>query len=369
MGLLVAFTIESLEKEKEKEFKSLESCRWKRPWCCLATSIILKLEVCTIRQMDLQKMTKQSIFEMETRWTEKWGTYKTFLKSKSPNWMSPAKDAVTELLLGSRTWIGLIFLRNEKEDLSWHIWYVAPLSRIQREETIPDWLTTKCWMWLIEVEESLVGWRRAMMALYWSLDKWNCSWLELSSKVPCCEAVSESASAKLAEDLKFEEPPLPWFLYQVGNPCLKKHVSTVWLVFSQQVQSLLPLDPLPELPGILLWLEKLLLKEVELSLSLIVEKATVSVGDWELDSPINSLSYWSTREKVLTKEGMGSISMTWDQICAYTSLRPCKKRITQSSSRYFLSLGMSPQERILEHVHSKKHRYNSNSFHRIFRRV
>ena len=87
--------------------------------------------------------------------------------------MSPAKDAVTELLLGSQTWIGLIFLRNEKEDLSWHMWYVAPLSRIQREETIPDWLTIECWMWLTEVEESLVGWRRAMMALYWSLDKWN----------------------------------------------------------------------------------------------------------------------------------------------------------------------------------------------------
>ena len=90
----------------------------------------------------------------------------------------------------------------------------------------------------------------------------------------------------------------------------------------------MPLDPLPELPGILLWLEKILLKEVELSLFLIVEKAIVSVGDWELDSPINYLSCWSTRKKVLTREGMGFISMTWDQIGAYTSLRPCKKQIT-----------------------------------------
>ena len=149
---------------------------------------------------------------METKWTKKLGIYRTFFKSKSPKWISLAKKAVAEPLLGSLTWIGLIFLRKEKEDLLGHMWSVAPLSRIQREGSIRDWLTTKCWMWLTKVEESLVYWRRAIMALYWSLDKRNWSRVQLSSKVAVCEVISESTSAKLAEDLKFEEPPLPWFL-------------------------------------------------------------------------------------------------------------------------------------------------------------
>ena len=80
--------------------------------------------------------------EMETKWTEKLGIYRTFFKSKSPKWISLAKKAVRELLLGSLTWIGLIFLRKEKEDLLGDMWFMAPLSRIQRKGSIPDWLTT-----------------------------------------------------------------------------------------------------------------------------------------------------------------------------------------------------------------------------------
>ena len=84
------------------------------------------------------------------------------------------------------------------------------------------------------------------------------------------------------------------------------------MVFPQWVQSLLPLGPLPELLETLWLLEKLLLEEVTLVLSLTEEKAIVSVGDCEVKSPTNSFSCWNTREKVLTKEGIGSISMTWD---------------------------------------------------------
>jgi len=84
-----------------------------------------------MRQKDLQKRTKQSMvwinLEMEPKWTEKLEIYKTFFKSKSPKWISPAKKAVIELLLGSLRWIGLIFLRKEKEDLLGHMWSVAPL--------------------------------------------------------------------------------------------------------------------------------------------------------------------------------------------------------------------------------------------------
>ena len=99
----------------------------------------------------------------------------------------------------------------------------------------------------------------------------------------------------------------------------------VWFVFPQWVQRLLPLGPLWELLGTLWLLEKLLLEEVTLLLSLTEEKTIVFVGDCEVRSPTNSLSWWSTREKVLTKEDIGSISMTWDLTGAYTSLRPRKK--------------------------------------------
>ena len=128
------------------------------PWCFLATPIVWKVSVCTIRQVSWEKTIRQLVelsnFGIEMSWTENSGTKRVLWRIRLPKTMVPENLAMTEFWLGNFIEIGLRFWN---KDLKGQIWSVAPLSKIQEEKrkTKPMGLVVHWWTTVAVEEESL----------------------------------------------------------------------------------------------------------------------------------------------------------------------------------------------------------------------
>jgi len=197
------------------------------PWCFLATPIVWKVSVCTIRQVfwekTIRKLVELSNLGIKMSWTENSGTKRVLWRIRLPKTMVPENLAMIEFWLSNCIEIGEIGLRFWNKDLKWQIWSVAPLSKIQEKgKTKPMGFVVHWWTTIAVEEEALSDyWIKARRASYCYLEKPNWA-LALSSFPAPRLAVEETISTILAwvEGLEGGGWTLVCRLQPWGTPCL-----------------------------------------------------------------------------------------------------------------------------------------------------